>query len=71
MWYRGNAVRRKLCGRMNFRCKAKKIISKKSHLAHNSKFEFLGLFPSVARVAKVAVRRSLKVLRLLQVEVAN
>jgi hypothetical protein len=60
----------KICGRMNFRCEAKiKLVE--IYLAHSSKFELLGLLPSVARVAKVTVRRSLKVLRLLQVEFAN
>lgn len=48
----------------------KKIISN-GYLAYNSKFELLDLLPSVVRVAKVTIRRSLKVLRLLQVEVAN
>lgn len=37
----------------------------------NSEFQLLGLLPSVAGVAKVAIRRSLEVLGLLQVEFAN
>ena len=44
---------------------AKKQDKKQDKRRRNSKFELLGLLPSVARIAEVAIRRSLEVLRLL------
>ena len=66
---------------MNFRCKQtrammkREVVTKRQAIdgesTKRSELELLGLLPGVGRVAEVAVRSSLEVLGLLEVEFAD